>query len=144
METKVSLPQHRGKECWGCISSETWHHADSRGTSPQTSLQRTKKEMSPSLLPGVLPPIGSTGAGRSTDMSFRRARTSPQDMSSSTVLLNTSWKSAISHEKKLEVVSPSPPQWREALHTVCNTSKYLFQTKYFPHEASQPKTWRKP
>lgn len=46
--------------------------------------------------------------------------------------------------KKLEVVSPSPPQWREALHIVCNTSKYLFQTKYFPHETSQPKTWRKP
>lgn len=69
-------------------------------TPPQTPLQNMEKEMSSSLLLGVLPLLHFTGAGRSTDGSFHRARTSPQDMRISTVLLNTSWKSATSHEKK--------------------------------------------
>lgn len=69
-------------------------------TPPQTPLQSTEEEMSSSLLLGVLPLLGFTGAGRSTDGSFHRARTSPQDMGFSTALLNTSWKSATSHEKK--------------------------------------------
>lgn len=69
-------------------------------TPPQTPLQSREEEMSSSLLLGVLPLLDFTGAGRSTDGSFHRARTSPQDMRFSTVLLNTSWKSATSHEKK--------------------------------------------
>lgn len=78
-------------------------------TPPQTPLQCREEEMSSSLLLGVLPLLDFTGAGRSSDGSFHRARTSPQDMRFSTALLNTSWKSATSHEKKkeLEVVSPS-------------------------------------
>lgn len=59
-----------------------------------------EEEMSSSLLLGVLPLLGFRGAGRNTDGSFHRARTSLQDMRFSTALLNTSWKSATSHEKK--------------------------------------------
>lgn len=126
------------------MSSETWHNAGSRGNPPQTPLQNMEEEMSSSLLLGVLPLLHFTGAGRSTDGSFHRARTSPQDMRISTVLLNTSWKSATSHEKKIGGGFPFSSAEREAPHTVCITSKYLLQTKYFPREAVQPKTWRKP
>lgn len=49
-----------------------------------------EEEMSSSLLLGVLPLLGFRGAGRSTDGSFHRARTSLQDMRFSTALLNTS------------------------------------------------------
>lgn len=113
-------------------------------TPPQTPLQSREEEMSSSLLLGVLPLLDFTGAGRSTDGSFHRDRTSPQDMRFSTVLLNTSWKSATSHEKKRIGGGFPFSAEREAPHTVCITSKYLLQTKYFPCEAAQPKTWRKP
>lgn len=122
-----------GKEAW-----ETQHNACSGENPPQTLLQSNEREHW-----GVLHLLSFVGAGRRFAMGFCRARIFPWDIRSGKALLNIQKICHFSCKELRYFPLPSPPR-REAVYTVCNTSKYLIQRKHFPHEATQPKKGSKP